>query len=166
MLIIICGLPGSGKTTLSRLVSRRYRALHISSDAVRKEVIPHPTYSEDEKKKVYDELARRVGAALSEGRNVIADSTNYKREHRERMRKLAESMKTRSYTILCTLPEEEIKRRLDRRRQGLSDADYAVYIKVKGIFEKMDEEHVEVDCSLPKKEMLAIVERYIGGTHG
>ncbi len=163
MLFIVCGLPGSGKTTLSMLVSKRYNAMHISSDAVRKELIAKPTYSEEEKEMVYGEVSKRARAALKEGKNVVIDSTCYKKAHRENMRGLAKDAGAKSYTILCTLPEEEVKRRLDRRRMGLSDADYAVYVKVKGIFERMDEEHVEVDCSLPRKEMLAIVERYIGG---
>ena len=163
MLFIVCGLPGSGKTTLSRLVSKRYDALHISSDAVRKELFQKPAYSDDEKERVYDEVAERAGAALKEGRNVIIDSTCYRKAHRDRMRKLAHDAGTKSYTLLCTLPEEEIKRRLDRRKKGLSDANYQVYLKVKGRFERMEEEHVEVDCSLPRKEMLEIVENYIGG---
>ena len=165
MLIIVCGLPGSGKTTISILVAKRYHALHISSDAVRKELIPAPVYSEEEKKTVYDEVLRRAGAALKEGKDVIIDSTCYKKEHREMMRRLAADAGTKNYTILCTLPEEEIKRRLaNRGKMSLSDADYEVYLKVKGIFEEMDEEHLVVDCSLQKKKMLEIIGEYIGGS--
>jgi predicted kinase len=165
MLIIVCGLPGSGKTTLSQKLARQWHAVHISSDAVRKKMFSRPTYSEEEKKSVYDELGRLAAAAMKEGRDVVVDATCYLKEQRETLKKLAEGAGVKSYIILCTLSEPEVRERLARRGPGgMSDADFSIYLKVKGMFEPVDEEHVEVDCSLPMKDVLEKVRDFI--VHG
>ena len=56
MLIIICGLPGTGKTFIAKKLAPKINAEHLSTDRIRKELFPEPTYSEDEKNKVYVEM--------------------------------------------------------------------------------------------------------------
>jgi predicted kinase len=164
MLIIVCGLPGSGKTTLAEALSRRVGAVHISSDAVRKEMFPRPVYSDEEKGKVYGELASRARRLLSEGRKVVVDATFYKKGQREAMRAIADEAKVQLRTILCSLPDETVRKRLmGRKPGGMSDADYAVYTKIKEVFDPMEDEHLELDSSLPMRELLKRALKYVGG---
>lgn len=163
MLIIVCGLPGSGKTTLARELAGRVHAVHFSSDALRKKALAKPTYSEDEKMLIYDELARMAAASLAEGKDVIVDATYYSRMQRERMRKVAQDAGAKSFTLLCVLSEEETRRRLSRRKPGgISDADFGVYLKIRMVFEPLDEPHLEVDGSITMERMLKLILDFIG----
>lgn len=38
MKILVCGLPGSGKTTISRILKEMFNAIHLNADEVRKEL--------------------------------------------------------------------------------------------------------------------------------
>jgi predicted kinase len=167
MLIIVCGLPGSGKSTLARALSKRRGAVHLSSDLIRKRLFPRPSYSEEEKSMVYQEMAETCRKALSGGRDVVADATFYRESARERFLSLARETGARSIVILCSLREGEVRRRLGRRvRGGPSDADFGVYMKMKAAFEPIRGEHLEVDTALPLRKRLAIVDAYLGEGRG
>ena len=71
--ILVMGLPGSGKTTLSRVLARRLNAVHFDADEVRANVNRDLGFSIDDR----IEQARRMGwlaARVAEsGQYVIAD---------------------------------------------------------------------------------------------
>ncbi|HSB46701.1 MAG TPA: ATP-binding protein [Candidatus Bilamarchaeum sp.] len=163
MLIIICGLPGSGKSTLARALARKTGAMHLSSDRIRREMFPRPGYSEEEKQAVYGELMRRTEDALRGGRSAVVDATFYRKRQREDFTLIAERAGAKWRLILCTIEEGEAKKRLSRRRPGnVSDADYAVYLKLKGAFERIEGEHLELDTMLPLRERIRRVTEYLG----
>lgn len=55
--ILVMGLPGAGKTTLSRLVAARLNAVHLNADEIRAHINKDLGYSESER----IEHARRMG---------------------------------------------------------------------------------------------------------
>ena len=74
-LLIFCGIPGSGKTTIARLVAESEpRAVHIQTDAVRR-MITRPTFSAEESDLVYGACVAAAKEALDDGRLVILDAT-------------------------------------------------------------------------------------------
>ncbi|HNT60586.1 MAG TPA: AAA family ATPase [Candidatus Bilamarchaeaceae archaeon] len=87
MLILISGLPGTGKSRISRGLAPRLNAVHISSDSIRKKLLERRTYSEEEKALVYSEMLSQASKSLSGGKNVVADATFYKKSLRKEMRK-------------------------------------------------------------------------------
>lgn len=163
MLILVAGLPGTGKSRISRELSSRLGAVHISSDMIRKEMLKERTYSEEEKALVYGEMVSRVSASLSEGKNVIADATFYKESLRRQMRQAAEKAGTDFFIVECTLPEEKVKERLSGRRGGGSEAKFREYLIVKDAFEPIKEERIILDTSLPVDESIGTILRSVSG---
>jgi predicted kinase len=163
MLIIICGLPGSGKTTLAKSLSKRFEAVHVSSDITRKRMYPKPSYSEEEKASVYAGMVDETKEHLRQGRDVIADATFYRENERQKFLSLAVDAGTGAFVIMTVLAEEEIMKRLARRKKGgISDADISVYFKVKGLFEPLVGKHLAVDSALGERDKVRMVQEFIG----
>jgi predicted kinase len=56
MIIIICGLPGVGKSTLAKELAPLINATILSTDKIRKELIPKPLYGRRERRLIYEVL--------------------------------------------------------------------------------------------------------------
>ena len=56
MIVLVCGLPGVGKTSISHELAKLTRWTVLSTDKIRKELIPNPKYSPEEKRLIYDIL--------------------------------------------------------------------------------------------------------------
>lgn len=163
MLIIVCGLPGSGKTTLAKSLAKKLPAVHVSSDITRKSMYPKPTYSEEEKLSVYANMLDEVRELLRQGRDVVADATFYRAAERQKFVALAGEMGAEAHIIMTTLSEVEIRKRLARRKKGgPSDADFSVYSKVKGLFEPVEGRHLVVDSAIPEREKVFMVKGFVG----
>lgn len=163
MLVLVSGLPGTGKTRISAELASRLDAVHISSDAIRMEMLEKRTYSEEEKALVYSEMLSRVSRSLSEGRNVVADATFYKEGLRRKMKEAAENAGADFFLVECILGEETLKKRISSRRGGKSEAKYAEYLIVKKAFEPFTEERITIDTSLPARESVENILRHVSG---
>ena len=115
-LIILCGLPGSGKShyaeefkTVDDTFYNGNTVIH-SSDAIREELFGDPSFQGDNAK-VFELMHKRVKADLQAGKTVIYDATNVTRKARRGAINLAHSTND---TIECHIvwaePEECIRR--------------------------------------------------------
>jgi len=74
-LIIFCGIPGSGKTSIARIVARKDpTTVHIQTDAIRA-MIAKPTFGADESDFVYRACVEVAKEALDKGYTAILDAT-------------------------------------------------------------------------------------------
>lgn len=63
-LLIFCGIPGTGKSTIAKLVAARLEGtVHIQTDAVRS-MISNPAYTNGESEFVYAICVLMAGEAL------------------------------------------------------------------------------------------------------
>ena len=90
--IWITGLPGSGKSTLAHglydnLSKLNIEAELISSDKLRRELTPQPTYSEEERDLFYNCLAFVSIKLVKNNINVIIDATGNRRKYRNKCRR-------------------------------------------------------------------------------
>ena len=139
MIIIVCGLPGSGKSYFAQRLSQMLQAAYISSDVVRKELFRLPSYSDEEKRKVYDEMLRRISDA-EYYKEVVVDATFSEVETRQKF--ITETRKIATvYIVEIVADEDLIKERLAVPRQD-SDADFAVYKKMKSTWPLFKEPHL------------------------
>jgi predicted kinase len=161
LIILFCGLPGVGKTTLANEVSRLVNAVVLSSDKIRKELIPKPTYRPKEKKLIYD-IFILIAKYLNEaGVDCILDATFNKEIFRNRVRKSL-ALSTKEFCIVeCACTEEIVISRLRKRKGGFSDADISIYRMMKKIFEPIPEPHIVANTSDPPKEVAKIVSKQI-----
>jgi len=142
MLYIICGLQGTGKTTVAKKLSERVNGILLRTDAIRKEIIDKPTHSEEEKRRVYEEMLLRARQLIEKGKDVILDATFSKRVYRDEAKKISKG----KYIIIETVcPEEIAKERLETRDE--IGANYKTHLKCKKNFEPVEEEHVIIDTS-------------------
>jgi predicted kinase len=141
MLILISGLPGSGKTTLARAYAARYGAVHLNSDLQRQALGLMGHYRPEDKEKVYQSLLEKARAALEEGQTVVVDSTFYKESIREPFRQLAMDCDVRWYWVELRASEPQIRERLQKPRPD-SEADFKVYEKIRDAYEPIHEPHL------------------------
>ncbi len=94
-LILLCGIPGSGKTTIGKeLGGKIKRCVHVQTDVIRA-MVASPDYSASESRFVY-EAATTVGeVALLHGYDVVLDATfpreEFRREAVSRLGELSEA---------------------------------------------------------------------------
>lgn len=77
-LILLVGLPGSGKTTYAKMY---HAAVHLSSDAIRKELYGDES-TQGDPAEVFHIMQQRAIEALNNGQDVIYDATNITRKDR------------------------------------------------------------------------------------
>ena len=75
MIIVICGLPGTGKTFLANKLSSYVNATVLSTDKIRKELFEKPSYTPWERTLIYDVLFLLAKYLHSSGISCILDGT-------------------------------------------------------------------------------------------
>jgi hypothetical protein len=172
-LIVVCGLMGTGKTTIARRLAEKKGWTLISSDQVRKELAGIPPtqheyvawgkgiYSNEFSQKTYNRMNQLAEKHLREGKSVILDASYGKKPHRAAVHALAKATNSQFTCLEIVCSEEEIKRRLTarlQRRGGISDGRWELFIDQKTGFEKVDdftkEEHIIVNTSRTKDQSM------------
>lgn len=141
MLVLIVGLPGTGKTTFAAELARQIDAVHLNSDIIRTSLGRRGKYDAASKAAVYKELYDRAEAVLREGRNLIVDATLYKAVLREPYEKLANRLKVPIEWIEIKADESVVRQRVSKKRQ-YSEADFDVYLKIKATYEPLVQNHL------------------------
>jgi predicted kinase len=154
MLILIAGLPGSGKTSLATAFAKRCGASHFNSDQIRRELGLWGRYSDEDKAAVYNELLARTLYALSLGETVVVDSTFYRASLRKPFELVAAQVGQKPLWILATAPEEVLRQRVAKPRAD-SEANEAVLEKIKVQFEPLELPFLTIDTSSGSADELA-----------
>jgi predicted kinase len=162
MIIIICGLPGVGKTTLAKELAPLVNAVLLSTDKIRKELFSRPTYGRGERKLIYDVMILIAKYLHKAGINCILDATFTRESSRLEIKKKLGLASKDFHIIECICPEDIVILRLRQRKHDYSDADFSVYEKMKRIYEPVNEEHITIDTStLSNKDIRSIAEKIL-----
>ena len=138
-LVLVGGLPGTGKSTLAEMLGRACGFEVISSDRVRKELagltpetpsavaFGEGIYTPEWHDRTYAACLEHADALLFEGKRVIVDASFREAQRRQSFLEAAVRWGLQPVLLLCTAPEETVRERMAARRGGPSDADWAVY---------------------------------------
>ncbi len=128
-LILICGLPGAGKTTLARQLEQEHDALRLSPDEwIAPILVDASDQAELDRLRAPIEalqwdVARRV---LTLGVNVILEWGFWSREERLYYRAEAEAMGADVVVYYLEVGKDELWARLSRRNASLPPGTFAV----------------------------------------
>ncbi|MGC9965217.1 MAG: AAA family ATPase [Syntrophobacteraceae bacterium] len=150
---VLCGLPGTGKSTCALRLHEIFGMGLIRSDDVRKELPEYHArggpasfgtgvYRLDMRGLVYGRLLSMAQEELKNGRSVILDATFSRQKWREEAVRLAQDLDANILFVECTCSRTAILDRLGRRRQGYDGQSDARPEHLPGFiaeFENLDE---------------------------
>ena len=110
---MLIGIPGSGKTTHSKDLSKEYDAIVVSTDKVRQ------TYVGIEEKDVFPTVYKMCYEELNANRNVILDATHITPKVRKRSFDALDEygVTYEKVAYYFTTPVEECVKRVEKRNQ-------------------------------------------------
>jgi len=128
--VLVGGLPGTGKSTLAAGLAAETGWVLIRSDELRRyQTVGPDRYAPESRAAVYEELLRSARERLEEGESVILDASWISAEERAIAAQLAEDSHTELLAICCRCDDligaDRIKQRL-ARGDDVSEATVAV----------------------------------------
>jgi len=150
VLVIVSGLPGTGKSYLSGKLAERAPLLVLESDALRKTLFSPPGYTASESSQLFSAIHILVEELLGKGISLILDATNLSERFRERLYSIADRLDVRMVLVRTKALPEVVRERLEarsRERENHSDADWAVYRRMRSSVERISRNHYVVDTS-------------------
>jgi len=134
MIIVVYGLPGSGKSYFAKKLSEQLQADYVNSDVLRHEQKALGKYSAEDKLQIYELMADQMTKAIECQKDIVLDATFYQAHIRDKFIKLATELKSKVCFIEIWAKDEIIRKRLSKKRE-FSEADYSVHRIVKERFE-------------------------------
>jgi predicted kinase len=150
VLVIISGLPGTGKSYFCNRLAERMPSVILESDALRKALFPKPNYSQTESTRLFKAIRLLVERLLRRGLSIILDATNLSERYREYFYSIAERLDVKLVVVSVEAPPLLVKERLEARLgnpQEKSDASWEVYQKMSRSVEKITRKYYAVDTS-------------------
>jgi predicted kinase len=152
VIIMLSGLPGTGKSYLSQKLTERLPFMVVESDAVRKELFPRPSYSTRESAAVFRAVHHRIEERLQKGLSVIFDATNLEERHRKIVYAIAGHTGARLMLVEVQAPPETVQKRLiarslQRNVDDHSDATWEIYQKMRKTADEITRPHFNVNTA-------------------
>ena len=151
-LVVVSGLPGSGKSHFCRRLASRHPIARLESDALRKALFDQPTHSPEESRRLFAACHLVLDRLLGAGISALLDATNLREVHRRQLYAIADRHGAKLVLVSLRAPAAVVEERLAARARrsdpaDLSDADTEVYQRMRSLDEPIERPHIVVDTS-------------------
>lgn len=161
MLLIFFGNIGTGKSSVAKKVAEKLNYEFVHFDNIVWLVLnKERVYGEndeflvtiDETLKVYEIMHVITKFLLQENKNVVLESMYFKKQRDEAVQ-VAKDMNIPYKLIEVTCDEEEIKSRLEKRKQkDPQTPGFKLYMQFRDMMEKEDSDHITINTSRKSAE--------------
>ncbi len=162
--IVMRGYPGTGKSTIARLLATALHAPLIDRDIIRQMAVDFFGDLPQVGQFSYELMFALAREQLRLGLSVVVDTPLTYRTTYEQCKELAKTFHAHMLVVHCQCPPEVQKRRLEGRKGKVSEfqiTSWEEWEQWKPRFEEFDDEGCIIDTSNPMDESLAKVMRSI-----
>jgi aminoglycoside phosphotransferase family enzyme/predicted kinase len=168
-LLLVAGLPGTGKSVLARGLRETSGFAWIRADEIRKrlagldpladghEDIDAGIYTKEWSDRTYTACLERAGDVCKAGGRALVDATFVRGERRRAFVEAAIAWGVPVHLLVVHAPPELVRERLAARSGDPSDADWQVYLALREQWTPVDPllcRHSQVDASGTPRDML------------
>lgn len=166
--IVMRGFPGTGKSTIARLLASALHASLIDRDIIRQTAVHVLGELPQVGQFSYELMFALAREQLSLGLSVVVDTPLTYRTTYEQCKELAKAFQTPMLVVHCQCPPEVQKRRLEDRKGNVSAfqiTSWDEWEQWKPRFEEYEDAGCIIDTSNPMDDSLATVMRSIFELH-
>lgn len=169
-LVLVGGLPGTGKSTVAAAAADRLGATLLATDEIRRERFDAPgvhtaaRYSDEARREVYVTMLERARVALERGESVVCDATFADESERAEARAIAAATSSDLDEVHCVCPGTEADARIRLRanlQPVLSEATEEVRAEMEHSFAPWPQA-AAVDTSSSREHSLGLLLGVLG----
>ncbi|MCE2463318.1 MAG: ATP-binding protein [Dehalococcoidia bacterium] len=152
VMVIVSGLPGTGKSYFSRRIVSQVPLLVMESDVMRKVLFPDPGYTPSENRRLFRAYHSLIDDLLGHKVPLLLDATNLVESHREGLYRIAEGRGVGIIIVYLKASPDVVYQRLEGRSKGMdrednSEADWRVYRRMQSTVQPIGRDHFAFDTS-------------------
>jgi predicted kinase len=153
--VFLCGLPGTGKSTLTELTAARLGLPAFSFDWFLGALTPFGVVRPDNAAPLGSQLmAAALAGQLRRGQGAVLDAGGFQRAERARWQRICESLGARFIGVECVCPDETVHRgRVEARGRDIpgwpATVTWEHVGRMRARWEPWDEPHLVLDTLQP-----------------